>query len=99
MWVTPLGTSMFERLVRRLAKRLVFDVEDNVLVGQSLPKTYNPNAIVQLVKGPGKARYLIRTADHVITSSPFLNDSCMEINEKRACNYISSSVHSHPLAP
>jgi L-malate glycosyltransferase len=99
MWVTPVGTSSLEWLTRRLAKRLVFDVEDNVLVEQSLPRTYNPNAISKLVKGPWKARYLIRTADHVVTSSPFLNDFCLELNERRACRYISSSINTDRFLP
>jgi glycosyltransferase involved in cell wall biosynthesis len=99
MWVTPLGTSIMERLVRGLSRRIVFDVEDNVLVGQRLPKGHNPNPIVKLLKGPGKARFLIREADHVITSSPFLNDTCLGINRRRACTYISSSIDTDRFVP
>jgi glycosyltransferase involved in cell wall biosynthesis len=99
MWVTPIGTSLFERLTRRLAKRLIFDVEDNVLVGQNLPKRYNPNHIVALLKGADKARFLIHRADHVITSSPFLNDTCVEMNRRRHCTYISSSVDTGRFVP
>lgn len=99
MWVTPFGTPLFERLARKLAKRLVYDVEDNVLVGQTLPASLDPNYLLQILKGPGKARHLIRTADHIITSSPFLNETCMEINAKRACTYISSSVDTDRFVP
>jgi glycosyltransferase involved in cell wall biosynthesis len=99
MWVTPFGTSIMERLVRLLARRLVYDVEDNVLVEQTLPHGYNPNPIVRWVKGPGKTRFLIRAADHVVTSSPFLNDFCLAINEKKACTYISSSVDTDRFRP
>jgi glycosyltransferase involved in cell wall biosynthesis len=97
MYVTPVGTSLFERLTRKLASRLIVDVEDNVLVGQS--GVDNPNPLVRLFKGRGKARYLIRHADHVITSSPFLNETCLAINEKRACTYISSSVDTDRFVP
>jgi glycosyltransferase involved in cell wall biosynthesis len=97
MYVTPLGTSLLERLTRRLAPRLIVDVEDNVLVGQS--GVDNPNPVVRLLKGRGKAKYLIRTADHVITSSPALNETCLAINEKRACTYISSSVDTDRFVP
>jgi len=97
MYVTPLGTSLFERVTRRLASRLVLDVEDNVLVGQR--GVANPNPLVRLLKGRGKARYLIRHADHVITSSPFLNDTCLAINEAHACTYISSSVDTDRFVP
>lgn len=99
MWVTPFGTSFFERTVRRLAKRMVFDVEDNVLVEQQLPMAMNPNALVRMLKGPGKARFLIRRADHVITSSPFLNDFCLGLNERKRCTYISSSVDTDRFVP
>ncbi|MEY4720896.1 MAG: hypothetical protein RIQ46_621 [Pseudomonadota bacterium] len=99
MWVTPFGTSLLERLTRRLAKALVYDVEDNVLAEQQGGAADNPNPIARLVKGPGKARYLIRHADHVITSSPFLNDFCLELNAKRACTYISSSVDTDRFQP
>ena len=99
MYVTPLGTSVFERVMRALARKLVIDVEDNVLTGQRLDKASNPNWFVKLVKGRSKTRYLIRTADHVVTSSPSLNDLCLGINAKRACTYISSSVDTDRFVP
>lgn len=99
MWVTPFGTSLMERAVRRLARRVVYDIEDNVIVGQELPKPYNPNAVVALLKGPGKARFLIRRADHVIASSPFLRDVCLQRHGARASTYISSSVDTHRFLP
>jgi glycosyltransferase involved in cell wall biosynthesis len=99
MWVTPFGTSIIERLVRRLARRLIYDVEDNVLVDQALPDGSNPNSILRWIKGRGKTRFLIRKADYVITSSPFLNDLCIEINEEKACTYISSSVDTDRFLP
>jgi glycosyltransferase involved in cell wall biosynthesis len=99
MWVTPFGTSLLERWTRRRARHLIYDVEDNVLVEQSLPAEYNPNYLIRLLKGPGKARFLIRTADHVITSSPFLNDFCLTLNTGRQCTYISSSVDTDRFRP
>jgi glycosyltransferase involved in cell wall biosynthesis len=99
MWVTPLGPSFSEWLTRALAAKLVFDVEDNVLTEQLLPKSYNPNYLVSLIKGRGKAKYLIAAADHVVTSSPFLNDYCLDINRKRQCTYISSSIDTDRFLP
>ena len=100
MWVTPLGTSAFERLVRLLAKRLVYDIEDNVLVGQAnVARQFNPNRWISFLKGPGKQRFLIATADHVITSSPFLNALCLETNTRKSCTYISSSVDTEYFSP
>ena len=99
MHVTPLGTSAPERLVRARAKRLVFDVEDNVLVGQPIEKKDHQNWLARILRRKSKARFLIRTADHVVTSSPSLNQQCLQINEKRACTYISSSVDADRFHP
>jgi len=98
MYVTPIGTSLSERLTRALARRLLFDIEDNVLAGHGLKADF-PNPLLRMLKSPRKARYLIRRADHVITSSPFLNEACLKINEKKACTYISSSVDTDRFVP
>ncbi|MBN8501065.1 MAG: glycosyltransferase family 4 protein [Sphingomonadales bacterium] len=99
MWVTPFGTTVFERLVRSQAKALVFDVEDNVLSDQNSGAADHIGPLVRLLKGSGKARFLIRTADHVVTSSPFLNNFCLAVNKARACTYISSSVDTDRFQP
>jgi len=98
MYVTPLGSSLFERLVRLLAKRLVFDVEDNVVAGMNLTKDH-PNPLLRILRGKGKFRYLVRTADHVITSAPALNALCLTINAKQACTYVSSSIDADRFLP
>ena len=95
MWVTPFGTSFFERVFRLLAKRLIYDIEDNILTTQN--SALNP--ITKVLKGPDKAAYLIRESDHVITSSPFLNDYCLKRNRKKCCTYISSSVDTDTFLP
>lgn len=88
MWVTPVGTSLFERLTRKLAKVLIYDIEDNIFI----EKANQLNKIAKLIKGSGKTEYLVKAADHVITSSPYLNDYCLERNKFRKCTYISSSI-------
>lgn len=92
MHVTPFFTSFFERIVRLLAKRVIYDIEDNVHNYQKSYSKINPNPLVRFMKWPGKVQFLIRTADHVITSSPFLNEECKKINLNKACSYISSSL-------
>jgi len=98
MYVTPVGTTLFERLTRKLARKLVYDIEDNVLVGYGVKIDF-PNPVLRLLKGAGKAKYLIREADHVITSSPFLNETCRTMNRRGACTYISSSIDTDRFVP
>lgn len=95
MWVTPLGTSFFERLFRFLSKRLIYDVEDNV----TMEKGNELNPFVKILKSPDKTAYLLKNADHVITSSPFLNEDCLRVNRKKACTYISSSIDTDSFLP
>ena len=99
MWVTPVGTSIMERATRALARRMIYDIEDNALVGQRIPKADNPNPLMRLLKAREKVEYLIREADHVITSSPLLNDICVKMNRRGACTYISSSVDAGRFVP
>ena len=95
MWVTPLGTSFFERSVRALSKRMIYDIEDNLL----LEKSNEVNPFIKILKGTRKTKFLIETADHVITSSPVLNDHCLEINRKKSCTFVSSSLDTDRFVP
>lgn len=88
MWVTPIGTAFFERQYLRRAKHVIYDVEDNIFV----EKGNELNRFAKLLKGASKTMELVTAADHVITSSPYLNDYCLTLNRKRNCTFISSSV-------
>lgn len=102
MWVTPFGSDLFETLVRKLAKAIVYDIEDNLLVGSAATTGAdgkNPNPILVWLKGPNKARFLVAEADHVITSSPFLNADCVPLNRRTGATYISSSVDTERFLP
>jgi glycosyltransferase involved in cell wall biosynthesis len=99
MYVTPLGSSGFERILRRLARKLVYDVEDNVIAIADRVGSDHPNPLLRLLRGAGKYLYLVREADHVVTSSPALNEHCRALNRHAACTYISSSVDSERFQP
>jgi glycosyltransferase involved in cell wall biosynthesis len=95
MWVTPIGTSFYERIYRLLSKRLIYDIEDSSHIEKS--NEYNP--IVKHLKSKHKTTYLVKVADHVITSSPFLNDFCLGLNLKKRCTFITSSVDTDRFLP
>jgi glycosyltransferase involved in cell wall biosynthesis len=99
MYVTPIGTSFSERVVRALAKRLVYDVEDNVMAHVDYVGRDNPNPLLRFIRASAKYRFLVREANHVITSSPTLNDRCKAINRYAGCTYISSSVDAARFKP
>lgn len=95
MWVTPLGTSFFERIFRKLSTQIVYDIEDNALLPQS--NTLNP--LIKLFKGVGKIEFLIKQANHVITSSPFLNEDCLNLNKYKSCTFISDAIDIDRYSP
>ncbi len=95
MWVTPIGSSFFERLARTLARRMIYDIEDNI----ALKQVSEVNALSGFLRGTAKTLFLVRNADHVISSSPFLNDWCLTQNLVRRCTYISSSVDTDRFVP
>jgi len=95
MWVTPLGSSIFERIIRGRAEKLIYDLEDNVFS----ERKNDFNGFFHFLKGRGKIKYLLISADHVITSSPFLNEYCLGLNKSKACTYISSSINTDVFVP
>jgi glycosyltransferase involved in cell wall biosynthesis len=95
MYVDPIGTSLFERIYRLLSKKIIYDLEDNRLLGANK----EVKGIAQMLRGTGKTRFLVKSADHVITSSPALNDTCLQINEKGQSTYISSSINTDRFVP
>jgi len=99
LWVTPLGTNWSERLVRRLAKALVYDIDDNVHLGQQIDGGINPNRLLRYLKGRSKPIYLMRVADYVIASSPFLEKAAQDLNHAGRAVYITSSVDVNYFRP
>jgi L-malate glycosyltransferase len=94
MWVTPFGTSWLERLARAWAKRIVYDIEDNLLTDEGAPR-----GLRQRLKGRGKTRFLLERADHVLTASPFMVDRYRSINNVGAVTLIYPSVDTDTFRP
>jgi glycosyltransferase involved in cell wall biosynthesis len=95
MWVTPFGTSLFERIVRLLSQNILYDIEDNAMMTQS--SSLNP--IMKLFKSSEKIKFLIKNSDYVITSSPFLNDDCIKLNSKKLSTFISDAIDLKKYTP
>lgn len=95
--VSPIGTTFFERLTRRLARRLLYDIEDNILDRPSGGRSMNP--LASLARSTAKPRVLTMEADEVITASPFLVDPCRRINRHGQCTLIPPSVDTDRFVP
>lgn len=96
-WITPFGTTLIDRIVRKLAHKIVYDLEDFVIIQEQLNESINP--ILKYIRSQGKIQYLIAKSDHVITSSPKLNEYCIINNIYSSATFISSSVDTNKFIP
>ena len=94
MWITPYGPGWFERIYRLFSKKIIYDIEDNILVVKK--NEINPTS---RFKSVGKIIYLIKNADQIITSAPGLNDHCKAISLKDNCTYICASINMKRYIP
>jgi len=78
LWVTPLGFPVFEWLVKRFSKALIYDIDDMIFLGHSSEANHK----LQNLKGKKKMSYLMRSADHVITSTPALEEFARKYNSE-----------------
>jgi glycosyltransferase involved in cell wall biosynthesis len=73
LWVTPLGPPFFEWLVCKLARSVIYDIDD--LVYMSIEK-----GLIRLLKGKTKPIFLMKKADHIITCTPYLDKFVRKYN-------------------
>lgn len=93
LYVTPFGTSFFERLYRLFSRRMIYDIDDLVFMG----KTSKVNYLVAPLRRPGKYFYLMQAADHVITCTPYLDSIVRRYNSKTTD--ISSTINTDKYVP
>ena len=96
MNVMPVGTAMPERLVGALAKRLIYDIEDNILGGQPVESV---NPVMRWLRAPNKARTLLKAADTIITASPFMVERYRKISHSGECIMIPPSIDTDRFVP
>ncbi len=86
LWGTPFGSSTYERVIKMLSRKLVYDIDDMVFLGHSS----DANKFWQNLKGRSKMIYMMRAANHVITCTPKLDEFVRQYNQNTTD--ISSSV-------
>ena len=89
MWVVPYTSSIVEIMYRKVAKKIIYDMEDNILI---IPKN-EINPITSSFKSVKKYQYLISSADQVIVSSKYMENICNKLNNKNNSNYICASIN------
>jgi L-malate glycosyltransferase len=77
LWATPFGPPVYEWLLRKIAKAVVYDIDDLVYLKNVENKAHR---WVSMIKGRNKPIYLMRTADHVITCTPHLDAFVRKFN-------------------
>lgn len=90
LWVTPLGPPLFEWLIRKVAKKLIYDIDDLIFISYE-------KGLLKLLKGKLKPIFLMRVSDHVITCTPFLDEFVQQYNSNTTD--ISSTINSETYTP
>ncbi len=99
MWVSPFGPPLLERLTRYFSRNILYDLEDNLLASSVDQYSSSANPLLRFVKSSSKTKYLVRTSDLVITSSPELESQCIQLNVNSRARYITSSVDINRYQP
>ena len=90
MNVFPFGPPILEKIYLKLAKNVIYDIEDDLL-------STNPESvsgIASILKSKSKTKYLIRNSNHVIASSPELANKCNAISQKNNAIFIPPTLES-----
>ena len=96
MWVTPLFDSIFERLFLLKSNNLIYDFDDAIFLNGTNIKG---NIFRKYIKNNSKSKLLIKNSSHVITSSPYNLEYCLDINKNNAVTYIPCSLDDKKFIP
>jgi len=93
LWVTPFGFPIYENLVRLLAKKIIYDIDDMVFLGHSS----EANKFLENLKGKNKMITLMKKSNHVITCTPTLDNFVRKYNPNTTD--ISSTIDTQKYIP
>ena len=72
----PIGPPLFEYLIALLGKKIIYDFDDAIYLGNTSPT----NSFLKKLKCPGKVKHIIRLSRHVITCNPHLHNYAKQFN-------------------
>ena len=76
LWVAPFSPPIYESLVRRMGKRLIYDIDDLIF----LRHVSRANRFVRFLKGKWNVHYLMTVSDHVIVCTKYLEAYALRFN-------------------
>jgi glycosyltransferase involved in cell wall biosynthesis len=94
LWVTPFGSTFFERLYCFVSKKIIYDIDD--LVYHKDHKS-EANSFLAILKGRKKPIYMMKRSDHVITCTPHLDSFVRKFNSNTTD--ISSTINTETYVP
>ena len=94
LWATPFGPPVYEWILSKLAKKLIYDIDDLVYLKNVKS---NSSPLVPYIKGRTKPIFLMKKANHVITCTPYLDEFVRKYNSKTTD--ISSTVDTKKYRP
>ena len=95
MNVFPFGPAILERLFRKIARRIIYDIEDNIISKE----LNDERRVINLLKSQEKYKFLIKTADVVITSTPALSKRCNQISSSDKSIFIPPTLDDKRFTP
>lgn len=93
LWVAPFAPPLFEKLTRLLARKMIYDIDDLVFLNP--PSSTNP--LVHYLRSPKNHINLMKSADHVITCTPYLDRFVRRYNQNTTD--ISSTINTDLYQP
>ncbi|SVD25006.1 uncharacterized protein METZ01_LOCUS377860, partial [marine metagenome] len=95
MNVFPFGPAILERLFRIISKRIIYDIEDNIISDGS----NDDRRIVSFLKSKKKYEFLIKKSDVVIASTPALAEKCNQISGSKKSMFIPPTLNDNVFFP
>lgn len=93
LWATPFGPPLMEWMICKLARTVVYDIDDLVF----LKNINHENKFLALLKGKEKPIFMMKKADHVITCTPYLDGIAQRYNQHTTD--ISSTINTVAYVP
>lgn len=93
LWVAPFAPPFFEKFTRKRAKKMVYDIDDLVFLNP--PSSSNP--LIHFLRSSRNHISLMKSADHVITCTPYLDQFVRKYNQNTTD--ISSTINTNLYKP